>query len=411
MLQGSRLFKLVAVVVIAIGFVIGLALVAQPIVQARSFRGNAVVQAPAASIVVNSLADTSGLCSTTGTGTCTLRDAIAYANNTAGADTINFSVSGIITLTSGLVITDDVTIDGSGQSISLNGNNAVQVLGISSGVNATLNALNIVNGYTFGSLLGGAGIYNAGTLTVTNSTLSGNSANYGSGGGITNDHGTLTVINSTFSGNSSTPSGGSGGGISNYYGTMTVINSTFSGNVVPTIGVSGYGGGILNDGTLAVINSTFSGNQAQVGGGIANYGTLTVTNSTFDGNYSNYGGGIYNAGTTTLRNTILANIAPENCSLSVGSFTADAYNLAIDATCGSATQTTTAQINLGPLANNGGNTPTHALLSGSAAIDAGNDAVCPATDQRGITRPQGAHCDVGAYEFNGHFVFLPLVLR
>jgi hypothetical protein len=127
------------------------------------------------------------------------------------------------------------------------------------------------------ALLSG-GIYNSGTLTVSNSTLSGNS-----GGGISSG-GTLTVSNSTLSGNS-------GGGISNG-GTSTVSNSTLSGN----------GFGISNAGTLTVSNSTLSGNTAYYGI-INSYGTLTVSNSTVSGN----GGGIFNyLGTVTVSNSTLS---------------------------------------------------------------------------------------------------------
>jgi CSLREA domain-containing protein len=354
MFQSSRLFKLVVSVLMAGAFVLGMgiALHATTTVEAAAMRDVIVTgraNAPTATIVVNDLGDTSGTCATTGTGTCTLRDAITFANGHAGADTITFSTSGTILLASTLVITDDVTIDASGQSINVSGNSAVRVLSINTGVKATLNALTIVNGYTPDiSAFGGAGIYNAGILTVTNSTFSGNSANSGFGGGIANYYGTLTVINSTFSGNGSAYGSTHGGGIENYYGTLTVINSTFNGNS------GAYGGGIDNT-----------------------------------------------AGTATLHNTIIANSSSVtgNC-YNTFIFSADAYNLADDNTCDSATQKTTAQINLGPLANNGGNTPTVALLPGSAAIDAGNDAVCPATDQRGVARPLSLHCDVGAYEFS-----------
>jgi hypothetical protein len=97
-----------------------------------------------------------------------------------------------------------------------------------------------------------------------------------------------------------------------------------------------------------------------------------------------------------------------DCAVSSGSITADAFNLDSDGTCGSATQKTVAEINLGPLADNGGATPTMALLTGSAAIDAGDDAVCPATDQRGMARD--AQCDVGAFEL-AFSLYLPLVRR
>ena len=142
-------------------------------------------------------------------------------------------------------------------------------------------------------------IANTGTMTVTNSTFSGDSAAYGSGGAIENT-GTMTVTNSTFSGNSSTGDGGGQGGGINNDGTISVTNSTFSGNsaIVPTASESSsYGGGICSVGTLAVTNSTFNGNSAtggigSFGGGIAASGVASITDVTAEGNSAATGGGI-----------------------------------------------------------------------------------------------------------------------
>ncbi len=266
-----------------------------------------------------------------------------------------------------------------------------------------------VNNSTFSgnSARGGGGIYNSGTLTVNNSTFSGNSAD--DGGGIYNSDGTVTVSNSTFSGNSAS----SGGGIGNGHGTLSVSNSTFSGNSAST-----SGGGIDNDysGTVTVNNSTFSGNSAsQYGGGIHNYySRVTVTNSTFSGNSADYGGGIWNdSGTVTLGNTIVANSPTgSNCA---GAITDGSGNLSYpDTTCPGIKGNPV----LGPLQDNGGLTHTMALGPGSGARDAANDAICAAPpvnnlDQRGITRPQGPHCDIGAFEtFQPTvYVYLPIVIR
>ncbi len=288
-----------------------------------------------------------------------------------------------------------------------------------------------VSGNNIDVYIGGGGITNTGTLTVTNSTFSNNYSRY-LGGGIWNDGGTLTVTNSTFSGNSSNAGGFWGGAIynggltftpcctfQNNTGTMTVTNSTFTGNT------SGVGGAIVNWGPGTVINSTFSGNSAGGrGGAIDVEGPLSVTNSTFSGNSAPLGGGdivvsIFSVTTATLKNTLLAN-SPSggNCSIPFGGVIAsDGHNLSDDGSC-SGSFTGTGDQNsvslapyLGPLGNNGGPTQTMALLpvTGNPAIDAIpvsptnyctlTDGVTPvATDQRGITRPQGPACDIGAFE-------------
>jgi hypothetical protein len=233
----------------------------------------------------------------------------------------------------------------------------------------------------------GGGIFNNtdATLTVANSILSGNSATE-DGGGIFNV-GTLTVNHSTVSGNSA----GYGGGISSYE-VLTVTNSTLSGNSAID------GGGILSTDELTVTNSTLSGNSAIDGGGIFNSGTLTMTHSTLSGNSAEdeSGGILSNNGTATVTNSLFVKGTDgPNC----GGFSMDASNLVDDATCGSATQKTTAEITLDPiLADNGGPTFTHALLAGSHAIDFNAEPCAVATDQRGVARPQGAACDTGAYE-------------
>ncbi len=185
-------------------------------------------------ITVNNATDPAN---TSGNGYCTLREAIDNANSPGvdttggdcavgtGNDTINFSVSGTITLGANGTLPDienTLTIDGTGQTINVDGALQFQVLFVNSDATLTLNDLTIVHGNS-GEASGG-GIENLGTLNVTNSTFSSNSAGT-SGGGIYNVT-TLTVTNSTFSGNNA---GGSGGGIYND-GTLTVINSTFSGN-------------------------------------------------------------------------------------------------------------------------------------------------------------------------------------
>ena len=252
---------------------------------------------------------------------------------------------------------------------------------------------------------GGAGIQNgSGTLTLTNSTVSGNSGP-GEGGGISlSTNGTVTVTGSTISGNQANLAGG----ISNY-GTMTLTNITVSGNNADV-----DGGGIINNQgrTLTLTNCTVSGNTASGnGGGVYNKGTLILTNGTVSGNSASYGGGIRNTGLAKPLNAILAgNTASQFGPDCYGTLTSQGHNLVQDVGFYTISGILTGNITgqdplLGPLADNGGPTLTHALLFGSPAIDSGDDSVVGSplfltTDQRGASFPrlQRAHVDIGAYE-------------
>lgn len=294
----------------------------------------------------------------------------------AGGGTVTFGCSGVITLTQTIEVGGVINIDGAAQQVTLSGGGELPVFDIAEDATLVIANLTIADG--FGTVAGG--IINRGVLTVTNSTLVGNGG-YG-GGGIANT-GTLTVINSTFADNFTNVYQFGGAGIANYLGTVTVINSTFSANQS-----DGPGGGIRNDqGNVALTNCTFFGNRATEGGGIYTVnGTLTVTNT-----------------------VIAGTLAGGNCS---GLFAAaSTHNLSDDDTCGASfVQVDAAALNLGALANNGGPTATIALNAGSVAINAGEDISCPQTDQRGVARPIGAHCDIGAFEFQP-LVFLPVAVK
>jgi predicted outer membrane repeat protein len=277
------------------------------------------------------------------------------------------------------------------------GNSAHQGGGLNNNVGGTVNITNST--FSENSAEYGGGIINYETLNITNSTFSSNSG-ISTGGGISN-HGMLTITNSSLSSNSSGESStsGSGGGIYNS-GTMTTTSNTFSDN-----SATGQGGGIYNGNVVTIVTNTFSGNLASLyGGGIFNNGTMDITNSTFSGNIVGSvdgGGGINNAGTMNYVNTILANSPFDADCYNSGTISTNINNLIetngpVGHTCGS--PSSTGDPMLAPLANNGGSTQTMALLSGSPAIDAGDDANCPATDQRGVSRPQGSKCDIGAYE-------------
>src|SRR6185437_12203554 len=321
-------------------------------------------------------------------GAGSLRAAITSANGAAGADTVNFQagLTGTITLTTGeIAITDDVTITGPGAA-----------------------SMTITKSGAAGRLLD----INVGTPTVTISGLTfqgGDPA--GSGGAIAIRGGTLTVQYSVFSGNT-----GAGGGAlySNYGGgPVSIQNSTFSGNTARRTGGALY----ATAGNVTIQGSTFSGNSATGdGGAIFLYGgsTATISNSTLTGNSTATGEGgaiiLYND-TLNLASTIIANNTDKNGAneiFDLGNSTVNATNSLIQVTSGFTFGTNTANITgqnplLGPLANNGGPTQTHALLSGSPAIDTGSNPLALSFDQRGAGFPRtvGAQTDIGAFEVQG----------
>ncbi len=231
-----------------------------------------------------------------------------------------------------------------------------------------------------------------GTPTVTNCIFSQNTA--GVGGAMCILSGAaVTVTNCTFTGNSA----GYGGGVEVFNGTSTLTNCTFSGN-----SASSDGGGIYQYyGTSTLTSCTFSENSADYGGGIfvEELGTSTLTNCTFSGNSADYGGGLYlYYGTSTLTNCILWGDA--GGEIAYVNRPTVSYSVVQGGFAGG-TEIVTEDPLLGPLADNGGLTRTHALLPGSSAIDRGTNTGAPATDQRGVSRPRGLGVDIGAYEFGG----------
>ncbi|MCB8948872.1 MAG: CSLREA domain-containing protein [Ardenticatenaceae bacterium] len=292
---------------------------------------------------------------------------------------------------------------------------------------------------------GGGAIYTRapGELTVSNTVFTGNAAS--DGGAVFKDGGAVTIASSVFSGNSASLSGGAilsqnsglltlensqilsntalyGGGI-NHVNSISIVNSTFAYNTAQE------GGGLfLSSGTHTVVNTTVSNNTAtDLSGGLASYGNLTLQNSTIVQNQAaNGGAGLVGLGvsyvTTMLNhNLIVGNVLSGTTTASdvdldngtVDSFVSNGYNIlgAVDANVVAfnqmGDQTAVSQANLGPLQDNGGLTWTHTLPMDSLAVNAGG-ANCAATDQRGVTRPQGVACDVGAYELDQFSLTLSL---
>ena len=286
----------------------------------------------------------------------------------------------------------------------------------------------------------GGGIYLVGAGTITNSTISGNSAILGGGVRILPDtylqNAPLRkIISTTISGNMASEDGG---GVYNENYSSKITNSTISENTATYDGggvynsgiakilidsstlsrnFAGTGGAIKNDGLMWLGNTTVSGNEAyDYGGGIYSDGTTYIHNSTIVFNTlivgTNFGaGGIDGNGNATLYNSIVAGntraITSEyrDCS---GNFNLWGLSLFYDVTnctfIGTGRAGYFGPLNyLGPLQDNGGPTWTHALLPGSYAIDTGDNTLCAQypiynLDQRGVTRPQGSRCDVGAFE-------------
>lgn len=337
-------------------------------------------------------------------GAGTLRDTIAAS---AANDTIVFSVSGTITLTSGgLVIGRNLTITGPGAaSLILSGNSAGRVLNISSGINVTLSGLTIANGFVPGFDYGG-GILDYGNLTLVNCQTRNNDAKFGSGICVKLGAG-LTATNCCFNDNGLL-FGSQGGALFLEYTSQTALyNCTFSHNAcLYNEGSSGVNGGAISAGStcsLLLVNCTICSNVVNDVSHVAGYGGGLL-----------YGGG---SASIQIQNTIISGNSaseggPDVSCLIIASLSAG-HNL-IGKKDGSfgwmgsdLTGTVAAPLNplLGPLQDNGGPTFTMALLATSAAIDAGDDAVLGTplnltTDQRGHPRRSGAHVDIGAYELD-----------
>lgn len=316
-----------------------------------------------------------GVCATAG-GVCTLRAAIQEANSLAGPDVI-IVPAGTYLLTIGgtsedaaatgdLDITDDLELRGAGALRTIvDAAEIDRVFQVLAPARATVTGITARRGRGDGP---GGGFLNNNALTITESIVS---ESFGTGGGLYNS-GALVISRSAIISNTSggDQGAGQGGGIHQASGTLVITNTTFSGNSALT----GFGGAIyVNSGQVTIASSTIVSNTAANASGLANFDTVA------------------------LRGTILANGGPgANCAFPATSL---GQNVSSETSCGLTGSGDQPSVDprLLPLADNGGQTLTHALAGDSPARDQGGSA-CPIVDQRGIARPQGAACDVGAYE-------------
>ena len=260
---------------------------------------------------------------------------------------------------------------------------------------------------------GGAVANNGGTITISDSFFDWNSAAY-SGGAIFSEEGNISVTNSEFRNQNAY---NSDGGAIFIYASGGIVGSLFTACTFKSNQADNHGGALHVD-TVQITrikNSTFFDNTANKGGGVWNDSNLTLTNNTFSGNtarYSSDGSAVHNwQYILNLNNNILANSGTGWDCVNEGTVN-DTNNL-IEANdpnnrCG--IPLITADPMLAPLGDYGGPTETFDLLPGSPAINAGDDATCTATDQRGVQRPVGSHCDIGSVE-KAYFVYLPLIMR
>jgi hypothetical protein len=334
--------------------------------------------------------------------------AVAQANTDNAGDTITFTCSGTIDLASTLNITGTMTLDGTGQQVTLDGQDQVGVLSVASGT-FTLNNLTVVGGSASGLVNNGA------TVNITGSTFTANSAP--DGGGLNNlDGGTVNITGSTFNLNRAT--NGNGGALNNNQGTVNITSSRFVANFSNIGEGSDEGGAIFTNGTMTITDSVFPENQGD-GTVYAFGGTLDVTNTSVVDNFDTVNGAAIVVASHSPADISFSSFEDLGAELDVvgsestvnvqgsilvggceGFAPADqGYNLESGTSCGF-TGTGDVQNTAPDLTETG---PGNSLVSpqGSPAIDAVPAALCPATDENGNPRPDDpseTSCDMGATE-------------
>ena len=391
-------------------------------------------------------------------GSCSLRAAIMQANHLSGPGMTTIIVpagtytltrpksgangedNGDLNLTAPLNPDQSIVINGAGAASTIIDANQIDgVMSIAANRTASISGLTIRHGYRLSDV--GGGILNKGKLTITDCAIEGNRTDYDGGGiasGGPENPATLDVVRCTIRSNVAS---GFGGGLG-MAGPTTIRDSTIYNNA------ANFGGGIFNVYRLYVVNSTISQNTADTdGGGIFNYfmlaedATVALYNTSVIGNDADHdhdqtggiGGGVYNyagfgsrfivVNSLIAGNTIMNTPIYDDCN---GTLEVYGWNLFGEVTgCtfsgnGTASRGFISLNTIGPLQDNGGPTWTQALLAGSEAIDTTLDVLgCVdetgaqlTTDQRGASRPVGARCDVGAFEYRPlRYLYLPLVLR
>ena len=365
----------------------------------------------AASFTVNTNADTTVAGGCTTEPACSLRDAIAAAGASTDPEDVVVVPAGNYGLESGQLEvggTETLVIRGAGaRSTVIDGRGASRVFDVA-GDTVTIEGVTITGGVApegvGGEMPGdGGGIlaFEVDELILDGVNVSGNTATLNGGGISAPPEGSaapsLTITDSTIAANKVTGGlvEGLGGGIY-VLGDLTLTNSTVAGNSAESTAGMVQGGGVLaaldptatEPSEVDILNSMIAGNSvgtAGVGGGLAIYnptpGVVTQLSA---------------------KNTIVAgNTGPTGSSdCGAVAMLASDHNLSSDASCmfTDAGSKENADPQLGPLQNNGGETDTLALPAGSPAVDAGTNVGCPPTDQRGVARPQGSACDIGAFE-------------
>jgi CSLREA domain-containing protein len=387
---------------------------------------------------------------------CSLRDAVIAANTAGGTNTItlpsghytlsiapsnptNDATTGDLNVVSG----DTLTINGAGAgATTIDGGGIDRVFNVASGASLAVARATVTGGKPASgdAVLDGGGLLNAGTLSLNTDVVTGNQAPVGNGGGVDQQDtaGTTTVTDSTFSSNtagSGAVAFGLGGGIHTDDGslaTLAVSASTFTGNLATGNGTGGAyscGGALDLDGaTDTITNSTLadntSGGPFSCGGAVdidtnqpVQFSSDTIAFNSLPDNVDTAsagdGAGVWNGSRTNVQfqNTIVAHNTRGvgNGTTQTGSKSEDCdaptnsnpgNNLDDDSTCFVGTNDLHADPQLAALNSNGGPTQTLAIAATSPAGDHADSGTCPSTDQRGVIRPVGSACDIGAFELD-----------